>query len=140
VRIGDRVLPPLFERSAEGWRLRRGVDPDRLLEPFLSNHLDESLNPSRYRFSRRSIRAHIRARCDAWMHFYADRLNLVAPSGQSFATNWFGEDYGHWLPPADEISIATECAVPGHTRENPLLQRSLARHTHRRSIRKRKSS
>ena len=43
------------------------------------------------------------------MHFYADRLGLVAPSGQSFATIWFDEEYGHWLPPADEISIATEC-------------------------------
>ena len=47
VRIGERVRPPLFERSAEGWHLRPGIDPNRLLEPFLSNHLDESLNPSR---------------------------------------------------------------------------------------------
>jgi hypothetical protein len=48
VRIGERVLPPLFERSREGWRLRPGINPDHLLEPFLSNHLDESLNPSRF--------------------------------------------------------------------------------------------
>jgi hypothetical protein len=109
VRIGERVWPPLFERSREGWRLRPGVDPDRVLAPFLSNHLDESLNPSRYRFSRGSIRSLIRERCDRWMRFYADRLGLVAPSGESFATNWFGEEYGHWLPPADEISIATVC-------------------------------
>ena len=111
VRIGERVLPPLFERSKKGWRLRSGADPDRLLEPFLSNHLDESLNPSRYRFSRNWIRSSIRNRCGAWASFYADRLDLVAPSGQSFASTWFGEDYGHWLPPADEISIATECSV-----------------------------
>ena len=113
VRIGERVMPPLLERSREGWRLRPGIDPDHLLEPFLSNHLDESLNPSRYRFSRRSIRSLIRARCDRWTHFYADRLSLVAVSGQSFAANWFGEEYGHWLPPADEISIATECGTVG---------------------------
>jgi hypothetical protein len=109
VRIGDRVLPPLFERSGEGWRLRAGVDRDRLLQPFLSNHLDESLNPSRYRFSRNSIRTVVRARCDAWRQFYAERLDLVAPAGQSFAAKWFGEDYGHWLPPSDEVSIATVC-------------------------------
>jgi len=132
VRIGDRVLPPLFERTPAGWRLRQGIDPDRILEPFLSNHLDESLNPSRYRFSRSSIRSLVRARCDRWMGFYADRLSLVAPAGHSFAGKWFGEDYGHWLPPADEISIATECgeATPsvtlrtaqndhGHRRGNP---------------------
>ena len=111
VRVGERVWPPLFERSADGWRLRPGIDPDRLLEPFLSNHLDESLNPSRYRFSRGPIRSRIRNRCGQWAHFYADRLGLVAPSGQSFANNWFGEEYGHWLPPSDEVSAATECDV-----------------------------
>ena len=110
VRIGDRVWPPLLERSREGWRLRPGINPDRVLEPFFSNHLDESLNPSRYKFSRGSIRSLVHARCDRWARFYADRLDLVAPSGRSFATTWFGEEYGHWLPPADEISIATECS------------------------------
>jgi hypothetical protein len=119
VLIGDRVWPPLFFRAAEGWRLRPGVDPDRLLEPFLSDHLDESLNPSRFRFSRATIRSHVRARCAQWTHFYADRLGLVAASGQSFATTWFGEDYGHWLPPAQEISIETECG--------PVFPRSLTR-------------
>jgi hypothetical protein len=116
VRIGDRVSTPLFEQSPVGWRLRPGINPDRLLEPFLSNHLDESLNPSRYRFSRGSIRAGIRDRCDRWMHFYADRLRLLAPSGQSFAATWFGEEYGHWLPPAEEVSIATECDAATPTR------------------------
>lgn len=113
VRIGETVRQPMFERTPEGWRLRPGIDPNRLLEPFLSNHLDESLNPSRYRFSRKSIRSVIRHRCDPWARFYADRLDLVAPAGKSFAVKWFGEEYGYWLPPSDEVSIATECtAVP----------------------------
>jgi hypothetical protein len=115
VRIGEHLLPPLFERSPQGWRLRPGMEPTRILEPFLSNHLDESLNPSRYRFNRGSIRTNIRNRCGPWARFYSDRLDVVAPAGQSFASNWFGEDYGHWLPPADEVSIATECdAAGGH--------------------------
>ena len=113
VRIGESIRPPMFEKTKEGWRLRPGIDPDRLLEPFFSNHLDESLNPSRYRFSRRAIRSTIRHRCHLWANFYADRLELVAPSGKSFAVNWFGEDYGHWLPPAQEVSIATECGALG---------------------------
>lgn len=112
VRIGERVWPPMLERSPGGWRLRPGINPDRLLEPFLSNHLDESLNPSRYRFNRWSIRSLVRDRCERWVQFYSDRLGLVAPSGQSFATTWFGEEYGHWLPPAQEISVATECSAP----------------------------
>jgi hypothetical protein len=111
VRIGERMWPPLLEPAPEGWRLRAGVDQDRLLQPFLSDHLDESMNPSRYRFGRRGIRLRVRDRCGRWMRFYADRLGLVARSGQSFATTWFGEEYGHWLPAADEVSIATECAL-----------------------------
>jgi hypothetical protein len=82
---------------------------DSVLRPFMSDHLDESLNPSRYRFNRGLIRSHIQDRCNSWKRFYADRLDLLAPSGQSFATTWFGEDYGHWLPAADEVSIASEC-------------------------------
>lgn len=102
VRIGERELPPMFEKRAAGWRLSPGIDAGHLLEPFLSNHLDESLNPSRYRFNRASIRKAIRARCDNWMSFYAGRMDL-------HLSTWFGEDYGHWLPPRQEVSIATEC-------------------------------
>jgi len=109
VVIGDQLLPPLFDKVDGGWRLRSGVDPNRVLEPFLSHHLNESLNPSRYAFSRGSIRARVRDRCATWTSFYADRLELVAKSGQSFASKWFGEEYGHWLPPSSEVSIATEC-------------------------------
>ncbi len=111
VRMRDRARPPLFESSGEGWRLRAGADRDHLLQAFLSDHLDESLNPSRYRYGRDSIRSRVRDRCDAWTRFYADRLGLVARSGQGFSATWFGEDYGHWLPPAEEVSIATECGT-----------------------------
>jgi hypothetical protein len=112
VRIDGRVRPPLLVKTAQGWRVRPDIARTQLLRPFLSDHLDESLNPSRYRFSRGLIRSHVRDRCETWKRFYADRLTLVAPSGRSFATTWFGEEYGHWLPPEDEASIATECA-PG---------------------------
>ena len=112
VRIGDRLWPPLLEHAPDGWRLRSGLDREQLLRPFFSDHVDESLNPSRYRFSRGSIRSRIRDRCERWKQFYADRLEQVAPSGQGFAATWFGEDYGHWLPPSEEASIATECVHP----------------------------
>lgn len=111
VQIAGRELPPLFQRTREGWRLRPGIDPESILRPFLSNHLDESLNPSRYKFSRKAIRAVVSKRCSTWTQFYAERLDLVAPAGQSFAATWFGEDYGHWLPPSEEVSIATECSA-----------------------------
>jgi hypothetical protein len=115
VVIGEVTHPAMFQRTEEGWRLREGLDSSRLLEPFLSNHLDESLNPSRYKFSRMAIRAAVRQRCDAWTQFYSGRLHLLH---DNFATTWFGEEYGHWLPLADEISMATECA-PAIARGTP---------------------
>jgi hypothetical protein len=116
VRIAGELRAPMFIRSDNGWRLAPNLDPDRLLEPFLSDHLDESLNPSRYRFSRGAIRSVVRNRCQQWSHFYSDRAGLVASTSQSFARQWFGEDYGHWLPPAEEISIASECTGMALTR------------------------
>lgn len=113
VQIGDKELTPLFERTPEGWRLRAGVDRDHLLDPYISDHFDESLNPSRYRFSRASIRSLIEKRCAEWGRFYSDRLALVAPANESFATLWFGEEYGHWLPQNEEVSIANTCPALG---------------------------
>ena len=57
VGSASRVRPPLLEPSRGGWRFRPGVDRDRLLQAFVSDHLDESMNPSRYRFSRGAIRS-----------------------------------------------------------------------------------
>ncbi len=65
VEIGGRVRPPLLEPSRGGWSFRAGVDRDHVLQAFVSDHLDESMNPSRYRFSRGAIRSRIRDRCDA---------------------------------------------------------------------------
>ena len=109
VQIGDTSYPPLFRVTADGWRLRADVDPERMLMPYFSDHFNESLNPSRYKFSRGFLRHQVRKRCKKWKAFYADKLDLVAPVTESFARNWHGEEYGHWLPPQQEVSIATEC-------------------------------
>ena len=119
VRIGENVWPPLLEPGPQGWSLRSEVDRDHLLQRFFSDHLNESMNPSRYRFGRGWIRSRVHDRCQGWMDFYADRLDLVARAGRSFATTWFGEAYGHWLPPADEVSIATECPLPDQPLQGP---------------------
>lgn len=108
VRIGDELRPALLERTSQGWRFR-ARESDGLLRPFVSDHLNESLNPSRYSLSRGSIASAIRTRCDRWKRFYSDRLKLVT-RGQDKLSTWFGETYGFWLPPNEEVSIATECS------------------------------
>ena len=64
------------------------------------------------------------------MRFYSDRLGRVADRGGASRRTWFGEDYGHWLPPGDEVSIATECATPlGSRQEQGLSGPARARAT-----------
>ena len=48
VEIGGRVRPPLLERSREGWSFRARSRSGYVLQAFVSDHLDESMNPSRY--------------------------------------------------------------------------------------------
>ena len=107
VTINGRVLPPLLVRTDEGWRLRPDAVRDRMLASYFSDHLNESLNPSHYSFSRGWIRAQVRKRSARWKKFYTDRLGLVAPAERSFAATWFGEEYGRKLDARSEISIAT---------------------------------
>lgn len=107
VKVGEREIEPLFVKTEAGWRLRAGLDPARLLEAYVTDHLDESLNPSRYRFSRGRIGREIAKRCEKWKTFYGEKTKL----GAEFAKLWFGEDYGHWLPKGEEVSAWTACKV-----------------------------
>jgi hypothetical protein len=100
-------LAGMFVKTGTGWQLREGLDAARILEPYVTDHLDESLNPSRYRFSRGRIGREIAKRCEKWTAFYGEKAKL----GTEFGKLWFGEDYGHWLPEGQEVSVWTACKV-----------------------------
>lgn len=119
VRVGSAVRPPLFvlrdgawvrdgaARSRPGeWGVQMpragtaGVAGDTtgavaFLRPFVSDHFNESLNPSRYNQpTRATVRARWRQRSSAWVAFYGDSRQVEADRLARLAT-WHGEPYGH---------------------------------------------
>ncbi|MBK7890998.1 MAG: hypothetical protein IPJ84_09190 [Bdellovibrionales bacterium] len=69
--------------------------PRVLMKRFISEHLDESLNPNVLeRLQRKPVRRAIKARCASWLKAYGrpTKQQLTATVDQT--TRWFGYDYG----------------------------------------------
>jgi uncharacterized small protein (DUF1192 family) len=96
-RIGDREYMPLLTVRDGVWAYDAASLRETLLRPFISDHLNEALNPSSFRLTLvRSIRRNVRKfACPDWRTRYADlrREELMRRSGS--LTTWNGEDYGH---------------------------------------------
>jgi hypothetical protein len=109
VTVGNRTVGPMLLRRDGQWELAADLDPDRLLEPFISEHLNEALNPSRYAFNRRLIRKAVSERCPEWRKQYPGITREVSAARIKELSTWYGEDYGHWLPEEEAITLASEC-------------------------------
>jgi hypothetical protein len=101
VEIGTRAIPPLLARGKGGvWMLNaagrgRGSESGELLRPFVSDHFNEALNPSRYSDQMRAtVRANLRRRADRLVAFYRTDLAESRRTLLELST-WHGEDYGH---------------------------------------------
>jgi hypothetical protein len=108
VRIGERTIAPIVRRDGARWI----VDPDRdtadLLEPFISEHLNEAYNPSLYFFSVDLIRKHVRERCASWFSQVPDFDETTYQAHLEEVKTWFGEPYG-WDLPDDRAVSLLEC-------------------------------
>ncbi len=68
---------------------------DAYLRPFISNHLNESLNPCRYNPQLRgTVQRHLKDLLPAWLAFYHITPAQAARQAKDLST-WYGEDYGH---------------------------------------------
>jgi hypothetical protein len=116
VRTGDRTFAPMLRRDGTHWVIDPGRDNPELLKPFISEHLTEAYDPSRYVFSVDRIRSQVRDRCKSWFgqvpgfeeDGYRAQLERVR--------TWFGEPYGWNLPDETAVTLL-ECfggAVDGH--------------------------
>jgi hypothetical protein len=106
VRVGGAVRPPLLTLAGGQWRRNpaaaaaatgdgAGRAGAAFLRPFISEHLNESLNPSRYgRPTRGTVRARWRERAAGWVAFYASTRASESARLARLAT-WHGEPYGH---------------------------------------------
>ena len=101
VTVGARTLPPLLLRGRGGlWELNpecaaRGGDARELLRPFISDHFNEALNPSRFSDQmRRTVRSNVRRRADRLVAFYQTTAEQARATQVELST-WHGEAYGH---------------------------------------------
>jgi hypothetical protein len=111
VRVGGGLLrPPLLVKFDGRWVPNADAIPrinrtsgssaeqrraDAFLRPFISEHFNESINPSRYKEpTRHTIRTLWQQRSAAWVAFYHSTPQRESQRLHQFAT-WYGESYGH---------------------------------------------
>jgi len=92
--IRDRVRPPILVLVDDRWQMNAALEPD-VLKIFISEHLNEARNASRYAwYIRDHVKAAARARGPAWAAFYGADRSTEAKRALELWT-WFGQDYGH---------------------------------------------
>jgi len=95
------------------WKFNENSDlKENLIKPFISNHLNEALNPSKFvkNFGFRSfVRRTVRKRsCRQWLD---SNLNLTKTNLENASLklkSWHGEDYG-FSESENFITIANTC-------------------------------
>ncbi len=116
VRLKGRRCPPMLVREGNFWRIQPHVRPDGpFFAMFISDHLDEVLNPSLYEWGMRGqVRNMIRNRRKTVLDWYAGddpaKRNpayfekLIA----EYAT-YYTEDYGHSGHREKLVTVANTC-------------------------------
>jgi len=119
VTMVEQPLPPLLVRVGPWWRLNTHVRPGSdFMAPFVTDHLNEALNPSIYESGMRAeITQKMRASADDILYRYRDS-NGRAPTREWFEQRArelrrFGrEDYGHLGLDRASVTIASVCFPP----------------------------
>lgn len=94
VAIGGRTLPPILIKRDDLWEINPAAGRD-WLRPFITEHFNEALNPSRYSAQLLStVRARFPDRAAAWAAFYHTTRDAETERAKRL-TKWDGEDYGH---------------------------------------------
>ena len=111
--IGEALRPPLVVPENGAWKFNENVDlAESLLKPFISEHLNEVLNPSIYTKAfglRSSVRGHIKKRaCSEWKTAFPRLSRLDLEDRSRRLQTWFGEDYG-FTNNENFITIANTC-------------------------------
>jgi hypothetical protein len=113
LRIGDNLRPAVVQLRDGLWIFNDAVDlKETLLKPFISDHLNEALNPSIFTKNlglRSYIRWTVRKRsCKQWFDQYPG-LSRAGLEGTSSALRlWQGEDYG-FTDSEHFVTIANTC-------------------------------
>ncbi|MEO6051091.1 MAG: hypothetical protein ABIP78_07145, partial [Pyrinomonadaceae bacterium] len=97
VAIGDKMRPAIVTLKDGIWEVENSGLRENLLRPFMTDHLNEALNPSGYAFNlfpsvRRIVKKYA---CPEWRSLYPT-LSATALADRSKALElWYGQDYGY---------------------------------------------
>lgn len=135
VEIGDVTLEPILVRRGQTWELSPHVNAQALLQPYVSEHWSEALNPSEYRMIHLLVAGAVRQRCETWQARLGTAFDASYFTARiSEYSTWGGEDYGHRYDPRYGISLANQCfgdevvqASPGRTDVRTTLLSPLAK-------------
>lgn len=111
VLVHGRRLEPMLVKRDGLWEINHDLPAD-FLRPYISDHLNEALNPSFYSDQlRETVRANFPQRAAKWCAFYqidpvSDALRLRALS------TYYGEPYGH--SGMDGVVTVAQMMAPPH--------------------------
>lgn len=98
VKLRDALRPATLVLVNGYWKLNAaGTSEDVLLRPFISDHMNEALNPSLFIPGlRSSVRGIVKKRsCSQWRAAYPSRSRDDFQSLTDSLDLWYGETYGH---------------------------------------------
>jgi hypothetical protein len=110
ISVGGKTRPAIFVLDNGKWTINSEDLRDSLLKPFVSEHLNEALNPSGYAFTifgsvRRAVRKNA---CPEWRQKFPNTAKADLESRSALLEKWNGENYGH-TNKGRIVSIANEC-------------------------------
>jgi hypothetical protein len=110
VSVGDATRPATVILEDGYWKPNPNAARNQLLKPFISDHMNEALNPSAFTRAlissvRRAVKKYA---CEDWHRDYPDlTADALLDSSKALET-WHGEDYG-WTKNSRTVQIADEC-------------------------------
>jgi hypothetical protein len=111
IKIGDETKPAVLLLKNGIWTFDENVHlSETIIKPFLSNHLNEALNPSIFvkdlrSFVRRTVK---KQSCRQWFNQFPNRSQTDFDNSSQALKLWNGEDYG-FTESKNFVTIANTC-------------------------------
>lgn len=97
IKIGSTTRAATLRLENGLWALDAALLRENFLKPFVTDHLNEALNPSAFRLTLvRSVRREVRRHgCPDWRERFSDFTRESIEKRTNSLKTWDGEDYGH---------------------------------------------
>jgi hypothetical protein len=111
IKVGNKTRPPIFVLRDGVWKFNEKADlPEILIKPFMTDHHNEALNPSKFvpvlrSFVRRVVR---KQSCNGWRKQFPNHTAADFDKIASDLRLWHGEDYG-FSDSKNFITVANTC-------------------------------